>query len=203
MEKQKIYYTDEHGKYEITVSSPNIYVYCLQFTEGKDDPNLLDYVITHTYTTDSGTEKTELVSGIDNFRTFYQMFLWFTIEGDVDPEVFKTNMGMTMEEYVAQGDDVCQAMIKVKVKDYASVLNQHKNSKGEKEWTEDNEMELIIRFYRYSERKSLLTIETIEKYDENGISDPTNVSLGFYVSADAVEAIAEAAEMLLNKVLIP
>lgn len=204
MEKQKIYYTDEHGKYEITVSSPNIYVYCLQFTEGKDDPNLLDYVITHTYTTDSGTEKTELVSGIDNFRTFYQMLLWFTIEGDVDPEVFKTNMGMTMEEYVAQGDDVCQAMIKVKVKDYASVLNQHKNSKGEKEWTEDNEMELIIRFYRYSERKSLLTIETIEKYDENGkpISDPTNVACSFYVRSDYVESIAEAAEKLVNKELI-
>ena len=73
-----------------------------------------------------------------------------------------------------------------------------------KVWKEDNEKDLIYRFYRYSEQKMLVTVEEIEAYDTNGnpISDPTNVSLGFYVSADAVEAIAEAAEMLLNKVLI-
>ena len=201
MEKQKIYYTDEHGKYEITVSSPNIDVY---FAEDGDELKLLDYVIDHHYTNDSGEEKFKQISGIDNFRTFYQMFLWFTIEGDVDPNEFKNNLGMTMEEYIAQGEDVCQASIRVKVKDYASVLNQHKDSKGEKEWKEDNEMELIIRFYRYSERKSLLTIETIEKYDKDGnpISDPTNVACSFYVRSDYIETIAEAAEKLMNQELI-
>ena len=34
--------------------------------------------------------------------------------------------------------------------------------------TEANEMDVVIRLYRYSERKSLITIEVIEKYDENG-----------------------------------
>ena len=204
MEKQKIYYTDEHGKYEITVHSPNLYVYCLQYTDGKDDPNLLDYLITHTYPTDSGTEKTELISGVDNFRNFYLMLWWFSIEGDVDPQVFEANRGMTMEEYIAQGEDVCQAILKAKIKDKASVLNQHKNKDGEKEWETDNEMEMVIRFYQYTDWQSLLTIEVIEKYDADGnpISDPTNVVCSFYVDADYIEKIADAAEKLLNKDLI-
>ena len=204
MEKQKIYYTDSYGKYEITVSSPNLYVYCLQYTEGKDDPNLLDYVITNTYITDSGDEKTEMVSGIDNFRAFYRKLLYLSIEGDIDPHEFETNMGMTMQEYIAQGEDVCQAVIKAHIRDYASVLNQHTDKDGDKTWTKDNENDIIIRFYRYSERKSLLTVEVIEKYDADGnpVSDPTNVACSFYVRADYIESIADAAEKVLNKEIV-
>ena len=204
MEKQKIYYTDEHGKYEITVSSPNLYVYCAQFVEGKEDPNLLDYSILNSYITDAGVEKNELISGVDNFRRFYRMLMYMTIEGDVDPAVFQANMGMTMEEYVAQGDDVCQAIFKVHIKDHASVLNQHKDADGDKTWETDNESDLVIRFYRYSERKSLLTVEVIEKYDENGnpISDPTNVACDFYVRSDYIDELAEALEKVMNQQLV-
>ena len=204
MEKQKIYYTDSYGKYEITVSSPNLYVYCLQYTEGKDDPNLLDYVITNTYITDSGDEKTEMVSAIDNFRAFYRKMLYLSIEGDIDPAEFETNMGMTMQEYIAQGEDVCQAVIKAHIRDHASVLNQHTDKDGDKTWTKDNENDIIIRFYRYSERKSLLTVEVIEKYDADGnpVSDPTNVACSFYVRADYIESIADAAEKVLNKEIV-
>ena len=205
MENQIIYYTDSYGKYELSINSSNLSVYCAQYAEGKAHPNLLDYTILNSYITDAGAEKTELISGVDNFRLFYRTLLYLSIEGAVDPAEFQKNMGMTMEKYVALGDSVCEATLKIHLQDHASVLNQHRDENGEKVWKEDNEKDMIFRFYRYSERKMLVTVEEIEAYDTNGnpISDPTNVSLGFYVSADAVEAIAEAAEMLLNKVLIP
>ncbi len=204
---QRVYYTDTDGtKLEITLSSPNLYAYCQQYTQGKVETDRFDNAdkIWHEYTSDSGEPKVESVSTIDNFRIFYQMLLWFTIEGDVDPAEFQSKMGMTMEEYIAKGDSACQAIIKAQVKDYASVLNQETDNKGNKVWTEDNEMDLVIRFYKYSEWKSLLTIEVIEKYDSDGnpISDPTKVACSFYVDAVYVEKIAAAAEQLINRELL-
>ena len=207
-ENQKLYYVDSDGKYEITLGVSNIYPYCQQYTEGKEHPNLLDYVINHTYITDSGTQKTERITGIGNFRSFYQRFLWFTIEGDVNEKEFEENMGMSVQDYIALGDDVCQATIKYRMKDYASVMNHYTytDEKGEtvKLWTEDNESDVVIRFYRYSERKSMLTIEIIEDYDENGnpISDPTKAVGAFYVLSSYLDTLAAEGDRLLNKEIV-
>ncbi|MBQ8432957.1 MAG: InlB B-repeat-containing protein [Clostridia bacterium] len=202
----KIIYTDPDGKqYEMTVGSSNMLIYCDQFTGGKDHANLLDYIIPYTYATDSGGEKTKQISGIDNYRKLYQMFLYASIEGDVDEAEFEKNLGMSKDAYIAQGDGVCQAILKYRVADKASVLNQYtytdENGKVKERWTEDNEMDVVIRFYRYTERKSLLTIEVIEDYDENGnpISDPTKAVGSFYVLSSYLNDLLDATHRLMNQ----
>ncbi len=202
----KIIYTDPEGKkYEMTVSSSNMQIYCDQFNGGKQHPNLLDYVITYTYATDSGGEKTKQVTGTDNFRKLYQMFLYASIEGDVDEAEFEKNLGMSIEDYIAQGDGVCQAILKYHVEDKAYALNHYtyvdENGKTKDRWTENNEMDVVIRFYRYTERKSMITIEVIENYDANGnpISNPTKVVGKFYVLSTYLEELLDAGNRLLNQ----
>lgn len=202
IEKQKIVYTDEQGrKYEISTTSSNMDIFCKQYTENSN--GLLDYVITNTYVNDSGVEKTQQVTGNKNFRKFYELLLWFTIEGDVNKAEFEANMNMTLEECMAQDDSACQAIIRYKLKDMASVMNQFtyvdENGKVVKRWTEDNEMEIVIRLYRYSERKSLLTIEIVE---EGKPSDSSNAVGSFYVLSRYVDELSSAAERLLNKELV-
>ena len=198
---------DSAGKeYSISLGSNNLDVFCEQYN-GKNGSKL-DYTIVHTYTTDSGTEKTETISAVDNFRKLYSLFMYYSIEGDANPKEFEKNLGMSIKEYIAKGDDVCQAIFTYHVKDQSKIMNLDTGlSKAEdkapeiKVCTEANEMDVVIRLYRYSERKSLITIEVIEKYDENGnpISDPTNVEGSFYVLSSYADLIVEAAERLVNE----
>ena len=86
------------------------------------------------------------------------------------------------------------------------VITFETNDKGETEkfWKEDNEQDVVIRFYRYSERKSMLTIEIIEDYDENGnpISDPTKAVGSFYVLSSYLDTLAQEGDRLLNKEIV-
>lgn len=198
---------DASGKvYEIGLKSSNLLLYCEQFNDGKADPHLLDYTIVNTYITDAGKEKTEKIAGVDNFRKLYKQLLDFSIEGDADPEEFEKNLGVSMEEYIKRGDGACQAIISYRVDDLAYTMNLHTAPDGtgdkasdQKYWTESNGMDVVIRLYRYSERKSLLTVEVITEYDENGdpISNPENAAGRFYVSSSYLEQLVEAAERLL------
>ena len=202
IESQKVIYTDEQGrKYEITTSSANMDIFCKQYTDNSS--GLLDYVITNTYINDSGVEKTKQVTGNKNFLKFYELLLWFTIEGDVNKAEFEANMKMTLEECMAQDDSACQAIIRYKLKDQASVMNQYtyvdEKGKVTKLWKEDNEQEIVIRLYRYSERKSLLTIEIVE---EGQTSDSSKAIGSFYVLSRYVDELSNAAERLLNKQLV-
>ncbi len=204
-----VYYKDPDGKtYQMNTSTNNIKVYMDEYTD-RDGGHLLDYVITNTFVNDKGETETEQITAVDNFRQWIIKLCYASIEGDVDEKEFEANLGMSIKEYFAQGDDVCQATLQYKLKDMASILNQYytTDDKGNsvKLWTEDNEREAIIRFYRYSERKSLMTIENIEGYDENGnpITDPTKAIGTFYVLSSYVEELAKAADMVLNGQLIP
>ena len=193
-------------EYVIALGSSNIDIYCDQYSG--ENGNKLDYTIVHTYKTDSGTDKTETITAVDNFRKLYSIFMYFSIEGDANEAEFEKNLGMSMKEYIAQGDSVCQAIFSYRIKDLSKIMNLDTGlSKAEdqapelKEWIESIERDVVIRLYRYSERKSLITIETIEKYDENGnpISDPTNVETAFYVLSSYADQIIEAAERLVNE----
>ena len=200
---------DVDGKlYQVSVGSSNMVVSCVEYG------GVLDYTIVHTYTTDKGTEKTETITATDNFRKLYSDLLWFSIEGDVDEEEFKKNIGlltgteMTMDEYIALGDDVCQAIFTYHVSDMAVLMNlitgvENANDKAleQKYWTENNEKDVVVRFYRYSERKTMITIEVIEEYDENGnpVSDPTKAAGRFYVLSTYLDQLLGDAERLLAK----
>ena len=204
-----LFLRDAEGKvYEVAVGSNNLVVSSVEYG------GVLDYTIVHTYTTDKGTEKTETISAISNFRKLYSMLLWFSIEGDVDEEEFKKNIGlltgteMTMDEYIALGDNACQAIFTYRVSDMAELMNliaapekNEEKSVEEKWWTNNNEMDVVIRFYAYSSYRSMITVEVVEKYDENGnpISDPTKAAGRFYIDPSYLNEMLAASERLLNQ----
>lgn len=203
---------DSSGKiYEIAIGTNNLKVYCEQYQNGTTEKNLLDYTIVHTYTTDAGKEKTKTYTGTENFRKLYGDLLYYSIEGDVDPEEFEKNIGMSMEDYIKQGDGVCQAMITYHVSDMADMTNLESSVSSNKEkepeikyWQESNGMDVVIRFYRYSERKTMITIEVIEEYDENGnpISKPENAAGRFYVLSTYLDQLMRDAEKVVAGELV-
>ena len=199
-------------EYSISLGSSNLIIYSEQYN-GKNG-NVLDYTIINTYTTDSGTEKTETIAAVDNFRKLYQMLMVYSIEGDADEEEFQNNLGKSFAEYLAQGDGVCQAIFTYHILDQSPNMNldtgleEAEDKAAEvRECMTANEMDVVVRLYRYSERKSLITVEVVEKYDENGnpISDPTNVEACFYVLSSYADQLIEAAEKVINqeKVVLP
>ncbi len=222
-----IFRTADGKEISPSLGSSNLNIYCEQYSESSD--HKLDYTIVHTYTTDKGLEKTETVTATDNFRKLYTMLMWYSIEGDVDPEEFKKNTGMTMDEFIAQGEDACQAIFTYNVRDLSVNMNfvsgvesnkdvENKDDKTEetdtpaasarpevKIWTDNNESQVVVRLYRYSDRKALITIEVIDLYDENGnriedpVSDPTKAQGRFYVQTGYANELLAAAERLLNQ----
>lgn len=188
-----------------SMATQNLKVSCVEYG------GVLDYTIVHTYPTDKGTEKTENISATANFRQLYTDLLFFSLEGDVNEEEFRQNMKLSVEEYIALGEDVCDVIFSYRISDMAVLMNlvsapEDENSKAfdEKWWNENNEAELVIRFYRYSARKSMVTIEVIEEYDEHGnpVSDPTRAAGRFYVLTTYLDQLCEGAERLLAGELV-
>ncbi len=168
---------------DLSLNSNNMRLYCKQYTG--NDEGILNYVKSYTYLTDTGVERTKYYTAMDNFSRLYRSMMYYSIEGDLDPAEFEASMGMSAEEYIKKGDGVCDAIIRLHIKDYASKWNFFKNDKGEYIWTEDNELDLVIRFYNYTGRKALVTIEVVE----NGVSDPTKVEAKFYVLSSYMDTI--------------
>ncbi len=185
------------------VNSSKIKVYCDQFKGGKEKPTALDYTITYTYVNDKGVEEIEQVTGAQNFREFYTDLLWFSLEGDFDEAEFEKTHGMSVKDYIAQGDDVCDAKISFYAEDMAATLNDYTytNESGEevKLYTENNELTVVLRFYRYTDRKAFLTIEIVDEFDENGdpVSDPTKATGAFYVLSSYLGTLLEDIELVL------
>lgn len=176
-----IFYRDDYGT-EVTVSAgtQNLQVIC--------NGERIDYTIEDSVSGDTGKIETETYTALDNFRRLYSKLLWASIEGDVSEK----QLGEPLKDYVAHNDPTME--ITVHVEDLASVLN-HKN------YPENNKQSLVIRMYRYTEGKALLTVEVLA--DENATPDPTSVTKGFYVLADEVKYLAQYAEDFVNGKLIP
>jgi len=199
-------FMDESDKlYEIEIGTKNLQVYCDQFTGGIKHPNLLDYTVIHNETTDKGTIKTETIPALENFRQFYSNLVGYTIEGDIDEAVFVQNMGMSSQEYIKT--HACDASFSFSIADMAKNTNLYTapTSGDDKAselqyWQNNNQMDIVIRFYRYSGRKVMMTVEVIEKYDENGnpISDPTKTVGRFYVLDSVLDMIEEDLLTLLD-----
>ncbi len=168
---------------DLSLNSSNMRVYCKQYTENED--GLLNYVKIYTYLTDTGVERSKYYSALDNFSKLYKSMMYYSIEGNLDHAEFEAAMGMSAKDYIAKGDGVCDAIIRLHLKDYASKWNFYKNDKDEYIWTEDNELDLVIRFYNYTGRKAMVTIEVVE----NGVSDPTKVEATFYVLSSYMDTI--------------
>ncbi len=218
--KEKFQFTLDNSETEQTdkISSTKLKVYCDRFTGGQAAPNLLDYKITYSYKTDSGTEKTKQITGLDNFLAVYTKLIWFSLMGDVDAADFKAQTGMTMAEYVAANpDSTCgesqnnrglQAIIYYKAEDLASELNNftYKDKDGNevKLYTENNKKDIVLRFYTYSDWKTYLTLEVVESFDENGnpITNPANASGAFWVDTTYLqEMLTDINELLAGKIV--
>ncbi len=203
------FYSADGKSYTPSRNSSNLYVYCDQYTGGTKDPTCLDYTIVYSFTNDKQETETEQLSAVDNFRKVYSMLCYYSIEGDVDPEEFEKNMGMSMEEYIKTGN--CQATFTYRYEDFAENLNfmtgtldNEDTSPEIKVWKENNSGEIIIRLYQYSDRKSLLTIETVgatkEVEGEGGakVEVPVGEQGTFYVQADYANELIRAVQRLLN-----
>lgn len=158
-------------------SSGSIRVFCDRYNS---ETHELDYELTYYVDSDTGFTRPKKLTGVDNFRQLFVVLSSYCIEGDVDREKFsKAHNGMSIEDYIAQGDGVCDAIIRYHLEDNASELNPYYKEEGK----ENNVRDIVIRFYDYSDRHSFITIEVVENYDTEGnpISDPTKASGKFYV----------------------
>jgi len=129
----------------------------------------------------------------------------FGSDGDIDEAVFVQNMGMSSQEYIKT--HACDASFSFSIADMAKNTNLYTapTSGDDKAselqyWQNNNQMDIVIRFYRYSGRKVMMTVEVIEKYDENGnpISDPTKTVGRFYVLDSVLDMIEEDLLTLLD-----
>lgn len=193
------------GNKELQLSSlsTNVMVYCDEFTGGTLAVNLLDYTYTYTYIDDTGNPRTKSYTGLDNFRNFYIQLLNFSVGGVIDEKEFEETLGMSVSEYIAQGDGVCQAVIRYRAEDMATIFNQftYKDETGAivKLYEENNTREIVLRFYQYSEMRSLMTLEVVEKYDSEGnpVYNPANEIGRFFVSALEIEKLQTTLEQIL------
>ena len=192
----------------VMVSSTALKVYCNQYTGGTgSEKNLLDYSITVTNRDDTGAEKVEVITALDNFRRFYNQMLYFSLGGDVNASEFEKAKGTDVETFLA-GEHTADAVFTFNVSDYASLLNGFtvfdKDGNESLLYDENNEKHMVVRFYGYSDWKSMVTVETLE-LDENGNWVPVqDAEIGkFFVSTEYINKLKTCIELLLAGELIP
>ncbi len=154
----------------------------------------LDYTITYSYLNDKKQEKVDTITAVDNFRKLYTKLMWYSIEGDVDPEEFATDKGMTVEEYLKSENRSCLATITYSYEDFSAAMNYMSGASDEKElspevklWIENNSAAITVRLYQYTDRKALLTVEVAGLTDKDG--NPIGEQGKFYVQATYVEQV--------------
>lgn len=189
------------------INASALKVFCEQYLDGKKDPHQLDYTITYSYISDAGVEEYDQISGVDNFRELCMDLYSFYIEGDFDAtekERFEAAHGMSVKDYIANEEN-CDAEIFYHLEDMAATMNTYtytdKNGVVKKLHTKNNERAVMVRLYRYSERKALMTVEIIEDYEGGEPdSDPTKATGLFYVNYSYfMNTIAGDLEDVLNE----
>lgn len=176
-----VVYIDENGtEFTISATTTNLKIYC--------NGSLVDYTVSETVSTDTGSTETNTYTALDNFRRLYTKLLWSSIEGDVSEK----ELGSSIVDYVKNHDATLE--ITVNVEDMAAILNREYHDKN-------NTVNFVIRLYSYTEGKALLTIETLT--DENQTPDPTRITKGFYVLNSEVEEIMQYATDYVNGKLLP
>ena len=93
---------------------------------------------------------------------------------------------MSVKDYISDESN-CDAEIFLHLEDQAATMNTYtytdKNGVVKKLHTTNNERAIMVRLYRYTERKALLTVEVIEDYEGGEpVSDPSKATGLFYVN---------------------
>lgn len=187
------------------INSRALKVFCEQYLNGKKDPHQLDYTITYSYIDDTGVLQYDQITGLENFYELCIHLTTFSIEGDFDAKeeaLFVQNNGMSVGDYIANNQ--ADATIFYRIEDQAATMNKYtytdKNGVVSPYYTENNERALILRLYRYTERRALITVEVIEDYEGGDpVSNPQKASRLFYVHYSYLDTILQDLEHILNE----
>ncbi len=184
----KIVYRSETGiVVEVPDGTRNLHIYCPQY-EGENGSHRVDYTIEDTQQTDTGATKTKTYTVADNFRRLYGHLLTACMMGDVS----EADLGMSVKEYIKNNEPTMT--IRYSLEDKASILNPEY-------YTENHKAYGVIRFYQYTERKMLLTIEMLD--DPNATPNPLDAQGSFHVLSDYVLDLMDLSEDFLNGTLLP
>ena len=172
----------------------------------------LNYTVLKKITTDMNEERYKTLTELDNFRYLWKRFLYFTIESDVDPVAFEKMTGLSVEDYLAKRVKAGSADVTIRYlasDDAASYLMNaygyyDENGKAVKLFTENNEKDIILRFYRYSGQKALMTLELVTEYDESGnaVEHPEKPVARFVVRTDYLMSLVENAGRVVRGELV-
>ncbi|MBQ9760786.1 MAG: DUF4340 domain-containing protein [Clostridia bacterium] len=160
---------------------------------------LLDYIINRPYTTDTGMQKTETIPALENFRNYYKILQYMSLEGYMDEKELEKLAaadftgdgvadGYTPADCRALPDEACDLIIYFRAVDLRG-----------------NSMAKICRFYTYSGH-SYLTIETVSAYDQNGAATTDWRALTeegraygmFFVDASNLQSFVTDTERVIN-----
>lgn len=141
------------------------------------DGKLLDYNINTTNHVGSVT----VSNATDNFKQFYKALLYASMEGMAELSEEEMSALAALDNFGEDSaDNPCQLKITVLAKDF----------KG-------NERNVVYRFYRYSERKSYITIEMLDSNDTS-TSDSTKAYGSFYVLQSFIDKIIDDARKVVD-----
>ena len=168
---------------------------------------LLEYNISNSGMGDAGVEQYETITAADNYRKLHMKILQFSLMGDVDPVEFETNMGMSVEDYLASGASPI-ATISTHVEDYARVLNGYtyydKDGSEIKLHQKNTSLYVEYKFYQYSGQKVLVTVELFEE-NENGEFVPATddgVVGKFYANKLTLSELLTSVQRVMNGELV-
>ena len=141
------------------------------------DGEKLDYELNVT----DSTGKTTIKNEVDNFREFYKGLLYGNFEGLAELTDEQVQEFMQLDDFTNPDvNNPCQLKLTVLGKDAYG-----------------NERNIVYRFYRYSERKTYITVEVLDSADTSN-SDSANAHGSFYVLSSFADKIISDAEKLLN-----
>ena len=173
---------------------------------------LLNYTVLKKTTTDLNEDRYKTLTEIDNFRYLWKRCLYFTIESDVDRVTFEKMTGRSVEDYLAERvkEGSADVTIRYVVEDNAAayLMNAYgyydENGKGIKLFDENNRKDIILRFYRYSGQKALMTLELVTEYDATGnaIEHPEKPVGRFVVRSDYLMSLVENAGRVVRGELV-
>lgn len=160
---------------------------------------LLDYNILNTYISDTGLEKTETITALENFRQYYQILQYISLEGVMDQkELDKLAAadfngdgvadGLAPEDCTNLPDSMCDLII------YYRAVDLRGNSVAK-----------VIRFYTYSGH-TFVTVEVVGAYDEKGNAtsdwrgqtDPDEAKGVFYVNSSYLQKLIADTDRVIN-----
>ncbi len=140
------------------------------------DGEILDYTVRTT----NHAGKVRNSSAMDNFKQFYAALLYASIEGMAEIDESEKAALRALDDFETDSaENPCQLKITINAEDIYG-----------------NRRDTVYRFYRYSERKSYITIEALSSPDAP--SDPEKAYGNFYVLQSFVDKIIEDAKRIYN-----